>query len=141
MKAKVNRAFPAVPGDLREWSRFLGGLFYARPFTTTLLGCTTAPTATARYTVSAGIVCLALPDLSATSNSALAFLDGLPSQITPQHDQQCLARVINNGVTAVGIVQVGIDTGITLFKDIDAGAFTAAGTKGIKYSICTYPLD
>lgn len=138
---KPNRTFSSVPTDNREWTRYLSGLFYAREFSPVLLGCTTQPTATARYTVSAGIVCLALPDLSAISNDVLCFLDGLPDEITPQHDQSCLARIINNGVTAMGLVQVGVDTGITLFKDLDGGAFTAAGTKGLKYSICTYPLD
>lgn len=141
---KPIRTFPAVPdGDsaLRDWTRFLSQLFFAREFTTTLLGCATEPTGTCRYTVSAGIVCLSIPALSATSNSVNAYLSGLPDEITPEHDQQCLARIINNGTTAVGLVQVGTDTGITLYKDLDAGAFTASGTKGIKYSIVVYPLD
>jgi hypothetical protein len=138
---KPNRTFPAVPADLREWTRFLNALFFAREWTTTLEGCVTAPTGIARYTVSAGIVNLALPDLSATSNDTLCFLSGLPAEITPQHDQYCLARLIDNGVTAIGNVLVGIDTGITLYKGLDLGAFTAAGTKGLKYSIVTYSLD
>lgn len=137
----VRRNFTAIPDNVRQWREYFSGLFFAREWTTSLAGCTTEPTATARYTVSAGIVCLALPDLSATSNSTIATLEGLPSEITPNHDQQCLARIINNGVTAVGLVQIGIDTGITLFKDIDGGAFTNSGTKGLKYSVVTYPLD
>jgi hypothetical protein len=138
---KPNRTFPAIPGDLREWTRYLSGLFYAREWATGLEGCTTTPTGTARYTVSAGIVCLALPGLSATSNDVLCFLSGLPDEITPQHDQYCTARIIDNGVTAMGIVMVGIDTGITLYKNLDEAAFTNSGTKGLKYSIVTYPLD
>lgn len=138
---KPNRTFPAVPGDLREWTRFLAGLFYAREFTATLLGCTTEPTGTARYTVSAGIVSLCLPGLSGTSNSTLAFLDGLPEEITPEHDRPCIAAIIDNGVTAPGIVHIGTDTGITLYKDLDSGAFTAAGTKGLRGCCITYPLD
>ena len=138
---KPNRTFPAIPTNLREWTRYLSDLFFARTWTTTLLGCATEPTGTARYTVSAGIVCLQLPDLSATSNAAQAFLSDLPSAITPEHDQYCLARLIDNGVTAVGVVQVGTDTGITLYKGLDLGAFTASGTKGIKSSIICYSLD
>lgn len=137
---KPNRTFPAVPNDLREWTRFLSALFYAREFTASMSDATSA-SGTARYTVSAGIVCLALPELLVTSSSAIAFIDGLPDEITPEHDQQCLARIVDNGVTAMGIVQVGTDTGITLYKDLDAGAFTAAGTKGVKSSILVYPLD
>jgi len=137
----VRRTFPAVPTDIRDWTRFLQGLFFAREWTTALEGCATRPTATARYTVSAGIACVALPGLSATSDSVLCFLSDLPSEITPQHDQYCTARIIDNGVTAMGIVMVGIDTGITLYSDLDESAFTASGLKGIKYSIICYSLD
>lgn len=137
---KPNRTFPAIPGDLREWTRYLSALFYARTFTATMSDGTSA-TGTARYTVSAGIVCLVLPQLLVTSTEVIAFVDGLPDEITPEHDQQCIARIVDNGVTAAGIVQVGSDTGITLFKGLDAGAFTAAGSKGLKSSIVVYPLD
>lgn len=142
----VKRVFPAVPegaSALRDWSRYLTGLFFSREFETTLVGCATAPTGVIRYTVSAGIVCMSIPGLIAVSDSVNAYLDGLPDEITPEHDQQCLARIIDNGVTGMGIVMVGIDTGITLFKDLDAtvGGFTASGDKGTRYSIITYPLD
>lgn len=137
---KPSRTFPAIPNDLREWSRFLSQLFFAREFTATLSDGTSA-SGTARYTVSAGIVCLALPELLVTSTAGVAFVDGLPDEITPQHDQRCIARIVNNGVTAPGLVQVGVDTGITLFKDLDGNAFTAAGTKGLKSSILVFSLD
>lgn len=140
---KPNRTFPAIPNDLREWTRYLSGLFYEREFEGTLVGGTTSPTGTCRYTVSAGIVCLSIPELIAVSNSINAFIDGLPDDITPEHDQQCLARIVNNSVTGTGLVQVGTDTGITLFRDLDAtvGNFTAANNKGTKYSILVFPLD
>jgi hypothetical protein len=138
---KPNRTFPAVPSDLREWTRYLNALFFSREWTTTLLGCTTEPSGIARYTVSAGIVCLSLPSLSATSDEALCFLSNLPAEITPQHDQFCLASIIDNGITALGQVLVGIDTGITLYKGLDMGAFTSSGTKGLKSSILIYALD
>ena len=137
----VRRTFTAVPGDIRDWTRFLQGLFIAREFTMTLGGCTPVPSGTARYTVSAGIVCLSIPDLSGTSDSTLAFLESLPSDITPAHDQSCMARIIDNGVTAVGLVNVGTDTGITLYADMDGGAFTNVGTKGVKFTNIVYPLD
>lgn len=138
---KPNRTFSAIPSDIRDWTRFLSQLLFARTFTTALLGCTTEPTGTCRYTVSAGIVTLAIPEITGTSNSVNAFLESLPDEITPEHDQQCLARIIDNGTTAVGLVQVGTDTGITLYKNLDAGSFTNSGTKGIKASVICYPLD
>ena len=139
----VNRTFPAIPDSIRDWTRFLSSLFFARSFECSLIGCTTTPTATARYTASAGIVCLSIPDLSATSNSVNTFLAGLPADITPQHDQPCIARIIDNGVTAAGIAIVGLDGSMTLTKDLSgtSGTFTAAGTKGIRFSNVVYPLD
>lgn len=141
MSTNVRRTLIAIPTQIREWTNYLSGLFFAREFTTILTGCDTDQTGTIRYTVSAGIVCLSLPDLAGESNSTVSFLTGLPEEITPNHDQLCLARVVNNGVTTVGIVQVGIDTGITLFADLDGGAFASSGTKGLKYSVICYALD
>lgn len=137
----ISRIFPAIPNDLREWTRYLSRLFAAREFDTTLLGCTTVPSGTARYTMSAGIVCLTLPGLSATSDSITAVMTGLPDEITPEHDQYCLARIIDSGVTAVGLVQIGSDTGITLYKDLNAGSFATSGVKGLNGSIVVYSLD
>lgn len=138
---KPNRTFLAIPGDLREWTRYLSALLYAREFTTILGGCDTDPEGIARYTVSAGIVCLSLPGLSGTSNSVLGFLEGLPDEITPEHDQACLARITDNGVTTVGLVHIGTDTGITLYKNVAGDPFTASGTKAILGCAITYPLD
>jgi hypothetical protein len=138
---KPNRTFNSIPSNNREWTRYLSGLFFANEWTTALLGCSTEPTGVARYTVSAGIVCLRIPDLSAVSNDVLCFLSDIPPAIVPERDQYCMARIINNGVTAVGIVQIGTDTGITLYKDLDLAAFAAAGTKGIKATNLVYALD
>jgi hypothetical protein len=141
VSAAVKRTFPSVPRDNRDWTRFLQGLFFAREWTTTLQGCVTDPTGVVYYTVAAGIVCLKIPQLIAVSDSTLCFLSNLPSEITPARDQYCLARIVDNGVTAMGIVHIGVDTGITLYADIDDGPFTAAGDKGIKSCAITYPLD
>lgn len=137
----VKRSFPAIPGDIREWTRYLSGLFFAREFTATLGGVNSAVTGTIRYTVSAGIVCLSIPQLLGTSDQTFALLTTLPEEITPGHDQTCLARIVNNGATAVGLVHIGTDTGITLYPDLDAGLFTASGSKGILTCCITYPLD
>lgn len=140
---KPNRTFPSVPNDLREWTRYLAGLFFAREFTISLTGLLVTASATARYTVSAGIVCLSIPDLSGTSNSVNTFLNGLPDDITPSHDQFCFCRVTDNGVTAAGLVRIGLDSSLTVTKDLTGafGTFTAAGTKGVGFSNLIYPLD
>lgn len=137
----IRRTFPSIPNDIREWTRYLQALFFAREFTTTLGGVTATVTGTIRYTVSAGLVCMSIPQLLGTSNQTFGLLTSLPDEITPDHDQMCLARIVNNGVTAVGLVHIGTDTGLTLYPDLDEGAFTASGTKGIKACCITYPLD
>lgn len=137
----VNRTFTAVPQDNRDWTRFLQGLFFARELTATLSGCTTVPSGTVRYTVSAGIVCLSIPQLIAVSNTTAATLTSLPLEIRPQREQQCLARIVDNGTTAMGIVQIGTDGAVTLLTGLDGGAFTGSGNKGLKSSIICYPLD
>jgi hypothetical protein len=91
--------------------------------------------------VSAGIVCMKIPQLIAVSDTTLCFLSNLPGEITPTRDQYCLARIVDNGVTAMGIVHIGTDTGITLYADLDDGPFTASGDKGIKSTIVTFELD
>lgn len=137
----VQRTFPAIPKDDREWTRFLQGLFFTRELDAELLGCTTTPEETVRYTVSAGIVCMLIPELVAVSNSTAATLTSIPREIRPARAQQCLARIVDNGVTAVGLVQIGTDGALTLFADLDGGAFTSSGNKGIKSSVITFLLD
>jgi hypothetical protein len=137
----VKRTLIAEPSNIRVWNTYLSGLFFARTFSTGLLGGTTEPSGTIYYTASAGIVCLKIPELTATSSETFAFLSGLPNEITPQRDQTCLARVVNNGTTQMGLIQIGTDTGITLFADVNGGAFTASGTKGVKGCNVVYSLD
>jgi hypothetical protein len=137
----VNRTFPAVPKDNRDWTRFLQGLFLARTLDAELTGCTTVPSGTVRYTVSAGIVCLSVPQIVAVSNTTAATLTSLPDEVRPQREQQCLARIVDNGTTALGLVQIGTDGTVTLLTGLDGGAFTGSGNKGIKSSILCYSLD
>lgn len=137
----VKRTFPAIPNDIREWTRYLQGLFFARSFTATLGGVDAQVTGTIRYTVSAGIVCMSIPQILGTSDQTFGLLTSLPDEVTPQREQVCLARIVDNGTTAVGLVHIGTDTGITLYPDLDQGLFTASGSKGIKACCITYPLD
>lgn len=143
--AGVVRVLTRLPTtDLREWDQHQRQLNFKGEFTARLLGCTTEPTATARYYVSGGIVALKLPSLSATSNSALAFIGGLPGAITPAFDSTSYIPIIDNGVISMGSVRVGSDTGMTLSTDLadPAGAnFTASGTKGFRGCTVVYGLD
>lgn len=137
----VRRIFPAVPTDIREWTRFLSGLFFSRAFTSVLTGCTTSPSGEARYTVSAGIVGLYLPTISGTSNTTSSTITGLPQEVWPLRNQYCVARITDNGSTAFGLVLVTSAGAITLYVGAAAGAFTGSGTKGIAECTITYALD
>lgn len=109
--------------------------------TFTLTGCTTSPTGVARTVKQRSQVTVYLPTITGTSNTTAATLTGLPAAFIPARTQIVLARVTNNGTTAVGLVQ--IDTGgvITLYADVGGAAFTASGTKGVQNTTITYSCD
>lgn len=141
----VVRVLTRLPvSDQREWDQHQRQLHFKGEFTARLLGCDTTPEVTARYYASGGIVVLKIPQMSGTSNSALAFISGLPAAITPAYDAACYVPITDNGVTAMGVLHVGPDTGITLSTDLAdplGGNFTSSGTKGIASCVVVYGLD
>lgn len=142
VQQKLRRTFPSIPTDLRQWMTFLSNLFFSRSFTATLTGCTTSPTVTITYTVSAGVVVLHVPAISATSNGAGATLTGLPDELVSSRSHRLLAPIVDNSVTALG--QASVDEGVSfinLSTGLNDGAFTAAGTKGIGTCTLVYALD
>lgn len=141
--AGVVRVMRTLPTDLPEWDRHQRQLHFKGEFVARLLGCATTPEAPARYWASGGIVVLQLPALSGTSTGALAFISGLPGAITPVRDFFNYVPITDNGATALGLVHVSSDTGITLGVGITGslGGFTGSGTKGIGSCVVTYALD
>lgn len=138
----VKRTFNFIPQSLREWTRFFDDLLFMRSFVTTLTGCTTSPTGTVYYTVSAGIAVLRIPSISATSNSTASTLTNLPAEITPvQSSISCIGRVTDNGTTAFGIYRPDPSGVITLYPNAALGNFTNAGTKGTANSDFAYLLE
>jgi hypothetical protein len=110
-------------------------------FTGTLTGCTTSPTGTIRYTKNGDHILVPMDGfISATSNTTAATITGAPSIIWPVRTQAALARVIDNGTTAVGIVEISTAGVFTLFANAAGGAFTASGTKGINRGAFSYSL-
>lgn len=140
----VRRIFPAVPIDIREWTRFLSGLFFARSFIATLTQCTTVPSAAIKYTASAGVVVLQIPTITGISSGTGGTLVGLPEEIRPPDTgltQYVVARITDNGTTAFGLLAINHTDTISLFTGAAGGGFTAAGTKGIQYCTVAYSID
>lgn len=140
----VRRVFPAVPTDIREWTRFLSGLFFSRTFSVTLTGCATVPTGTIRYTMSAGVVVLQIPAIAGTSNAVDATLVGLPEELRPPSSgirQYLVARITDNGVTAFGLLEINDTNTMNIYTGATGGGFTAAGTKGIQQCTVAYSID
>lgn len=140
----VRRVFPAVPTDIRDWTRFLSGLFFNRSFTATLTQCTTVPAGTVKYTASAGVVVLQIPVITGVSNGTGGALVGLPEEIRPPNTgltQYVIARITDNGTTAFGLLGINHTDTISLLTGAAGGGFTAAGTKGIQFCTVTYSID
>lgn len=110
-------------------------------YTGTLTGCATAPTATLRYVQNGSIVTLYVPQLIAVSNATTCTITGAPLGIFPARAQRMIAPVTDNGVTAVGLAEMGTNGTLTLYSTVAAGAFTAAGNKGTELCTLNYSLD
>lgn len=134
------RSFVSVPQDTRDWNRFWRNLFNSDTFTGTLQGFAADQTGTVRYTISAGIVALQMPALSAVSTSTLMFMSGLPTELIPEHDQIVACPIIENGTYQWGLARIDVDGLITFYATLAQGAFTAAGTKGTVDHVLTYHL-
>lgn len=110
-------------------------------FTATLTGCTTSPTGDVFYAVTGGQCVLQIPFISATSNTTAMTLTGAPTAIRPTRDQTVLCRVIDNGVSQLGLATIATTGVITLNLGAGAGVFTAAGSKGLPVQTITYMVD
>lgn len=143
----VIRTFIEVPKDVRDWTKYLSGLFFARTFEATVEGFTFTQTTTVTYTVSGGIAVLNIPTVSATSNQPTLSLLTLPKALLPERDQECIVRVKDNGTVQLGtaFIYAGsarINFGVGALQ----ANFTSAGTKGIGGPdatdvVITYALD
>lgn len=141
-RAKLRRYFSAIPQTVREWTSYLQALFFSRTFTATLTGCNAVVTVEITYTVSAGVVVLHIPAVFGTSNSVGCVLDGLPDELVSTRSHWILARITDNGTTALGvaIIPEGVNA-ISLGVGLSGGAFTASGSKGLPITTLVYALD
>jgi hypothetical protein len=115
-----------------------GGLVDMTPdsgtFTATLTGCTTSPTATARWSRNGNQVTLTIPQLTGTSNANTCTITGLPAEIQAT-SAGCLIALpedfVENGGALVNTVSLAVlNSGtITLYL---GGSSSGWGTTLIK---------
>lgn len=131
-------AFPAEINLASNRNRLRIGAIYRGTFTATLTGCTTSPTGTVTWTVDGSKVTLQIPTITATSNTNLATLTGLPAHLIPAVNQLVVGRNTDNGTTVASLL--GITTGgvIELYNGVTSGIFTTSGTKGCQNITVTY---
>lgn len=115
------------------------GVSASGSFTGTLTGCTTSPTGTISWTIHEGIVTLAIPQISATSNTTAATVTGMPAEIRPAAAQSVLGITTNNSTAAMGKLIVETSGVITLHNALSA-TFTNSGTKAVEACTVSYRL-
>lgn len=109
-------------------------------FVTTLSGCTSVPQALVYWqrATSDAPVTVFFPALTATSNTALATLSGLPKNLWPTSQQTCLGAIMDNGTVVTGIIVIGTDGTVVIYPGLVSTVFTTSGTKGVSPACITY---
>lgn len=106
-------------------------------FNVTLTGCTTVPIGTVYWqrSVVGGPVTMSIPAMTATSNAATAFLQGVPAALWPSITQYFTLLVYDNGTLTP---MAGSLTPEGLFSLGYNFTFTTSGTKGTEAGNITY---
>jgi hypothetical protein len=114
----------------------------ATSYTGTATGLTTSPTGTIYYQKIGASVIMDIPNFGGTSNAGTFTITGMPAAIFPATAKTMMGYAQNNGGSNTScLFVVGTDGVITIYKDLDANAFTASGAKAFgKTSIC-YTLN
>lgn len=102
-------------------------------FTGTMTGMTTSPTIliTFRRMGSIYVYTGAASTVSGTSNATTMTMTGIPAVAQVSTQQAVYCRVVDNGVTQLGIALLGGASVTFGLGSATSGGFTAAGTKGL----------
>lgn len=122
-------------GNVLDW-------YEENTFTATAsAGFTTTPTATWSFTRAGNTIILNLVAISGTSNATTFTVSGIPTQARPATQKAVMVRVQDNGGAYMSaIMLINTDGTATVYKDMNTGAFTASGTKGIGALSISYTL-
>lgn len=111
-------------------------------FTMQLTGCAVTPQVTAAWQQAPGNgpITLTIPSILATSNAATTSLTGLPVILWPKTAVQVFVPIQDSGTEALGLMTIGTDGSLTLYKSLTASAsgWTTSGTKGVTLIAVTY---
>lgn len=95
-----------------------------------ITGCTTTPAVNVDYTIIGDTVVLTIPNVTAlTSNAVTKTLTGLTAEAVPVTAKNFISAAVDNG-GAYAACRMVIEAGtgvISIYKDPNGGAFTAAG--------------
>lgn len=108
-------------------------------FTGTLTGVTSG-SGTVRYARNGDMVTLSFPTITGTSNSTAHTITGLPVELHPANEQNCVGVTVDNNTAAFGKVTVGTNGTITLHNGLSA-TFSGTGDEGIDECNITYILN
>lgn len=112
-------------------------------FTVSVEGFTTVITPTARWVRAGSQLLLALDSFFGTSNgTTMRDLTGaIPSRLRPQRTYKYLVPIVDNGVDAIGYVEIFANGNVQFSPNLTGSNWTAAGTKGTTGNLSfSYPL-
>lgn len=122
-----------------------GWTYYGRgSFAGGFQGYTVAPAnVTINWEACGRFVILSWADILGTSTSAVLSFNGMPPAIQPLTAHNKEVNVRDNGTSAMGVAVVAAaGTGIVSFtKDLNGGAVTGTGNKGLPNGDLVYPLS
>lgn len=110
-------------------------------FTGTLTGVTGQTGNTIKYSINDNVVTLEFEAITGTSNSTAHTITGAPAALFPATQQRVLAVTTEAGTDGIAFIYIETTGVITLYTDINEGAFTAAGTDGIVQQTIHYHLS
>ena len=110
-------------------------------YTASFTGFTTVPTATWKYVKTGRSVTLTAIGQTGTSNATTKTITGMPANIWPAQTVGGVVVASDNG-TAFVMVQWTISTAgvVTVFSNLNSGAWTASGTANIQTNWFSYNL-
>ena len=106
--------------------------------TGTLTGVTGTVTGTIYFQKRGSVVTMRIPGLSGTSNSTgFTLTVSFPSGYEPTLSNSFIARMVDNGVSTLGMLEIGGGTPgvITMYSNLNGAGWTGSGTKAIQDNI------
>lgn len=109
-------------------------------YTAIATGMTTSPSGTFTYTIVGNTVTINCVAIGGTSNATTFTLTGMPAEARPATTKRIIVPIINNGASAIGLVEIGTAGTLTVLRDSVGTAWTNSGAKSIHQASGAYTL-